>query len=201
MKIFCIGRNYIDHIHELNNEKPTEPIIFMKPKSALSRPNFPIKYPDFTEDLHYEAEVVIRINKNGKNIPIHEAHQYYNEWSLGIDFTARDIQNQLKSKGLPWEKAKAFDNSAFVGNFAPIPQNKYDVNFQLYINNELKQDGNTKDMMFKFDEIITHISKYFSIQIGDLIFTGTPAGVGILLPYDELRGVLNGQEVFNTIIK
>lgn len=200
MKIFCIGRNYSAHIEELNNETPKEPVVFMKPKSALARPDFPINYPPFTEDLHFEAEVVIRVCKNGKNIPLHEAANYYNEWTLGIDFTARDIQENLKKQGLPWEKAKAFDNSAYIGTLLPIPEHK-SASFEFYVNDELRQQGNTADMIYNFDQIIHHISQYFSVQIGDLIFTGTPEGVASLLPYDEIRGTLNGEAVFSNYIK
>lgn len=201
MKIFCIGRNYRDHVAELNNEIPKEPVVFLKPKSALARTEIAIPYPNFTDDLHYEAEVVIKIVKNGKNIKKSDAHQYYNQWTLGIDFTARDLQTQLKKSGLPWEISKSFDNSAYLGEFIDIdPKNKIGQ-FEFYVNDELKQKGNTNNMMYHFDDIIHYISKFFSIQIGDVIFTGTPAGVGPLLPFDELRGVLNGKEVFNTSIK
>ncbi len=201
MKIFCIGRNYRAHIEELNNKTPEAPVVFMKPKSALARINHPIKYPDFTENLHYEAEIVYKICKNGKNIPANEAHQYYNEWTLGVDLTARDLQENLKKNGLPWEIAKSFDNSAFVGEFLPVSADRKNTIFEFYVNEELKQKGNTADMIYDIDEIIAYISTYFSIQIGDLIFTGTPAGVGALLPYDTVRGVLNGQEVFDNMIK
>lgn len=201
MKIFCIGRNYREHIAELNNEIPKEPVVFLKPKSALARTEIAIPYPTISDDLHYEAEVVIKIIKNGKNISKADAHQYYKQWTLGIDFTARDLQTNLKKNGLPWEISKAFDNSAYLGEFVDIdPQNK-NAQFEFYVNDELKQKGNTNHMIYHFDDIIHYISKYFSIQIGDVIFTGTPAGVGSVLPYDELRGVLNGKEVFNNMIK
>lgn len=201
MKIFCIGRNYREHIDELKNEVPKEPVIFLKPKSALARNEIAIPFPSFTDDLHYESEVVIKIKKNGKNISKESAHQYYNQWTLGIDFTARDLQTNLKKKGLPWEISKGFDNSAYLGEFMDITADKQNTNFEFYVNDELAQKGNTKDMIFDFDDIIHHISQYFSIQIGDVIFTGTPAGVGSLLPFDEMRGVLNGKEVFQNIIK
>jgi len=201
MKIFCIGRNYQEHINELNNETPVSPVVFMKPKSAIARKGFPIPYPTFTEDLQYEAEVVIQIKKNGKKIEVASAHEYYDTWTLGIDFTARDIQNKLKSKGLPWELAKSFDNSAVVGEFMPINNRIQNTAFKLLINDDAVQEGNTKDMIFSIDRIISYISQYFSIQMGDLIFTGTPAGVGSILPFDEVKGYLDGKEVFNTIIK
>ncbi len=200
MKIFCIGRNYRAHIDELQNNVPAEPVIFMKPKSALARQNFPINYPPFSDNVHYEAEVVLKISKNGKNIPLSDTHNYYQEWSLGVDFTARDLQDSLKKQGLPWEKAKSFDNSAFVGTFLPVSPDKK-ASFEFYVNDELKQSGHTDEMIFDFSHIIHHISLYFSLQIGDLIFTGTPQGVGPILPFDEIRGVLNGEEVFSNYIK
>ena len=189
MKIFCIGRNYAAHVKELGNEKPDEPVIFMKPKSALVQTHAPFYYPEFTNELHYECELVLRVCKNGKYIHENQAHHYYNGVSVGIDFTARDLQNELISKGLPWEKCKAFDNSAAVGKFIDITPtvNKKNINFSLLKNKEVVQTGNSGDMLFNFDEIVANISIYFSLNIGDLIFTGTPAGVGECVVGDDLE--------------
>jgi 2-keto-4-pentenoate hydratase/2-oxohepta-3-ene-1,7-dioic acid hydratase in catechol pathway len=180
MKIFCIGRNYADHAKELGNGLPDEPVIFMKPKSALVQSHTPFYYPEFTNELNYEAELVVRISKNGKYIQEKHASGYYNAITVGIDFTARDIQNQLKEKGLPWEKAKAFDNSAAVGKFIDIVpgMDKRNINFSFLKNKEIVQKDNSKSMIFTIDRIISNISNYFSLNIGDLVFTGTPAGVG-----------------------
>ncbi len=197
MKIICIGRNYADHAKELKNDVPTEPVIFMKPKSALLLPDKPLYYPEFTDDLHYECEVVVRINKNGKFIQERFAHKYYADFTVGIDFTARDIQNDLKKKGLPWEIAKAFDGSAVVGTFLPITNgyNLNDLNFSLNLNETTVQKGNTKDMLFSVDRIIAYVSKYFTLNIGDLIFTGTPAGVGPVMVNDQLEAFVEGQKL------
>ncbi|MBX2940113.1 MAG: fumarylacetoacetate hydrolase family protein [Ferruginibacter sp.] len=180
MKIICIGRNYPDHAAELGNEVPDEPVIFMKPKSALLQAHTPFYYPEFTNELHFEAELVLRICKNGKYIQERHATNYYNGITVGIDFTARDIQQECKEKGLPWEKAKAFDNSAVVGKFIDFTPEikKNNINFSLQKNKEVMQKGNSGQMIFSFDAIIANISNYFSLNIGDLIFTGTPAGVG-----------------------
>ncbi len=203
MKIFCIGRNYADHAKEMGNELPDEPVIFMKPKSALVQNHTPFYYPEFTNELHYECEVVVRISKNGKYIQEKHAPNYYNAISVGIDFTARDIQNQLKEKGLPWEKAKSFDNSAAVGTFVEIAPalNKKDINFSFAKNKEVVQKGNTKDMLFSIDAIIANISSYFSINIGDLIFTGTPAGVGECMVGDSLQAFLENDCLLTLEIK
>ena len=203
MKIFCIGRNYADHAKELGNEVPDEPVIFMKPKSALLQTHTPFYYPEFTNELNYECELVLRICKNGKYIQEKHAQNYYNGITVGIDFTARDIQNDLKSKGLPWEKAKAFDNSAAVGKFIDItPQfNKKNINFSFFKNKELMQKGNSSQMMFSFDQIIANISNYFSINIGDLIFTGTPSGVGECVVGDEVEAFLEDQSLLALEIK
>lgn len=203
MKIFCVGRNYIDHAKELKNEVPDEPVIFMKPKSALLQPHTPFYYPEFTNELHYECELVLRIAKNGKYIQEKFANKYYDAVSVGIDFTARDIQNELKQKGLPWEKAKAWDNSAVVGKWVPFAnlKNKNAVNFALYKNKELVQQGNSEDMLFSFDYIVSYISNFFSINIGDLIFTGTPAGVGEAVVGDELEGYMEDQNLFTLEVK
>ena len=203
MKIFCIGRNYADHAKELGNGVPEEPIIFMKPKSALVQGHTPFYYPEFTNELHYEAELVVRINKNGKYIQEKHAANYYNAITVGIDFTARDIQTRLKEKGHPWEKAKAFDNSAAVGKFIDITpaMDKKNINFKFFKNKELVQSGNSKSMIFSIDKIVSDISNYFSLNIGDLIFTGTPAGVGECIVGDELEGYFENDKVLSLEIK
>ena len=203
MKIICIGRNYADHAAELGNAVPEEPVIFMKPKSALLQAHTPFYYPEFTNELHYECELVLRVCKNGKYIQERHAANYYNAITVGIDFTARDIQDECKKNGLPWEKAKAFDNSAAVGKFIDLTPdfNKKNINFSLNKNNETVQQGNSGQMIFSFDSIISHISNYFSLNIGDLIFTGTPAGVGECVVGDELEGVLNGQSLLKLEVK
>jgi 2-keto-4-pentenoate hydratase/2-oxohepta-3-ene-1,7-dioic acid hydratase in catechol pathway len=203
MKIFCIGRNYVAHAKELGNDVPDEPVIFMKPKSALLQAHTPFYYPEFSNELHYEAELVLRICKNGKYIQERFANKYYNAVTIGIDFTARDIQNDLKAKGLPWEKAKAWDNSAVIGKWIELkPEiNKSDINFCLYKNKELVQQGNSGNMIFSFDQIIAHISNYFSLNIGDLVFTGTPAGVGECVVGDDLEGFIEDESMFELSIK
>ncbi|KYP12981.1 fumarylacetoacetate hydrolase family protein [Flavihumibacter sp. CACIAM 22H1] len=203
MKIFCIGRNYVAHAKELGNEVPDEPVIFMKPKSALLQAHTPFYYPEFTNELHYECELVLRICKNGKYIQDRYASKYYDAVTVGIDFTARDIQKELKEKGLPWEKAKSWDNSAVIGkwiNLADI-KNKKEINFKLLKNKETVQEGNSANMIFNFDSIVAHISNYFSVNIGDLIFTGTPAGVGECVVGDELEGYMDNASLFNIEIK
>jgi 2-keto-4-pentenoate hydratase/2-oxohepta-3-ene-1,7-dioic acid hydratase in catechol pathway len=203
MKIFCVGRNYAPHAKELGNEIPDEPVIFMKPKSALLQPHTPFYYPEFTNELHYECELVIRISKNGKYIQEKFASKYYDAITAGIDFTARDIQNELKAKGLPWEKAKAWDNSAVIGkwvNFSDI-RNRKDINFGLYKNKELVQQGNSATMLYSFDKIVAYISNYFSVNIGDVVFTGTPAGVGEVVVGDELEGFLEDNSMFKLEVK
>ena len=203
MKIICIGRNYSDHVKELGNEIPDEPVIFMKPKSALLQAHTPFYYPEFTNELHYECELVLRICKNGKYIQERHASNYYNGITVGIDFTARDIQEEAKKKGLPWEKAKAFDNSAAVGKFIDFtPEiNKKNINFSLLKNGELVQKGNSKEMIFNFDSIIANISNYFSLNIGDIIFTGTPAGVGECVVGDELEALLEDKVLLKFEVK
>lgn len=203
MKIICIGRNYIDHAKELGNDIPDEPVIFMKPKSALLQPHTPFYYPEFTNELHYEIELVLRICKNGKYITENQASSYYNAITVGIDFTARDIQDEHKKKGLPWEKAKAFDNSAAIGKFIDLPP-KSDIsnkNFSLLKNKEIVQKGNSADMIFSFAEIIANVSQYFSLNIGDYIFTGTPAGVGECVVGDELEGFYEDQNLLRLEVK
>ncbi|MBP6430921.1 MAG: fumarylacetoacetate hydrolase family protein [Ferruginibacter sp.] len=203
MKIICVGRNYADHAKELGNAIPTEPVFFMKPKSALLQGHTPFYYPEFTNELHYECELVLRICKNGKYVQSKLASNYYNAVTVGIDFTARDVQDELKKKGLPWEKAKAFDNSAAVGTFIDIKSdlNKKNINFSLKMNGELKQQGNSADMLFSFDSIIEHASNYFSLNIGDLIFTGTPAGVGECVVGDEIECFLENQKLLSVEVK
>ena len=203
MKIICIGRNYADHAKELGNEIPDEPVIFMKPKNALLQGHTPFYYPEFTNELHYECELVLRVCKNGKYITEKLAPDYYNAISVGIDFTARDIQDEHKKKGLPWEKAKAFDNSAILGKLIDIKPgfNKKGILFSLKMNGDVVQKGNSDDMIFSFDSIISHISNYFSLNIGDLIYTGTPAGVGECVVGDELEGFLGNEKMFSLTVK
>jgi 2-keto-4-pentenoate hydratase/2-oxohepta-3-ene-1,7-dioic acid hydratase in catechol pathway len=203
MKIFCVGRNYADHAKELGNAVPEEPVIFMKPKTALLQPNTPFHYPAFTNELHYEAELVLRIAKNGKSIPENQAVAYYDAISVGIDFTARDIQAELKKKGLPWEKAKAWDNSAIIGEWVPLNELilANPIHFSLQKNKETVQVGDSRDMIFTFNKIVSHISDYFSLNIGDLIYTGTPAGVGGCVAGDVLEGYLEQQKMFELEIK
>ena len=203
MKIFCVGRNYSEHAKEMGNAVPDEPVIFMKPKSALLQPNTPFYYPEFSNELHYEAEVVLRICKNGKYIQEKEAPKYYNAITLGIDFTARDIQAELKKKGLPWEKAKAWDNSAVIGHWIDVKpeQQENSIPFSLKLNGNKVQLGDTKDMIFTFNEVISHISNFFSLNIGDLVFTGTPAGVGECVVGDVLEGFIEDQKMFELEIK
>jgi 2-keto-4-pentenoate hydratase/2-oxohepta-3-ene-1,7-dioic acid hydratase in catechol pathway len=203
MKIFCVGRNYVAHAKELGNEVPEEPIIFMKPKSALLQAHTPFYYPEFTNELHYEGELVLRISKNGKYIQERFANKYYDALTVGIDFTARDIQNELKEKGLPWEKAKAWDNSAVIGKWVPFAnlKNKKDVNFSLFKNKELVQKGSSALMINTFDSVVAYISNYFSVNIGDLIFTGTPAGVGECVVGDELEGFMEEESMFQLEVK
>jgi 2-keto-4-pentenoate hydratase/2-oxohepta-3-ene-1,7-dioic acid hydratase in catechol pathway len=203
MKIFCVGRNYTEHAQELGNEVPEEPVIFMKPKSALLQPHTPFYYPEFTNELHYECELVLRISKNGKYIQEKFANKYYDAVTAGIDFTARDIQNELKKKGLPWEKAKSWDNSAVIGKWMPFStyKDKKNINFGLYKNKELVQQGTSKDMIYDFDYLVSYISNFFSINIGDLVFTGTPKGVGEIVVGDELEGFIEDQSMFNLEIK
>lgn len=203
MKIICIGRNYVDHIAELNNEKPTEPVVFLKPDTALLPYDADFYIPEFSQNVQHEIEVVIKINKVGKYIDVKFAHKYYNEITVGIDFTARDLQDNLKSKGLPWEKSKAFDNSAVVGKF--IDKNSLNsiqnTIFELINNGNSVQKGNTNLMLFSIDEIISSVSQYFTLKTGDLIFTGTPAGVAKVKTNDILEGFLENQKLFRILIK
>ncbi len=203
MKIFCVGRNYSEHAKELGNDVPEEPVIFMKPKSALLQTNTPFYYPEFSNELHYEAEIVLRICKNGRYVEERHASKYFNAISIGIDFTARDIQAELKKKGLPWEKAKAWDNSAVVAPWIDIKPEalKKSIAFSLKQNGTIVQQGNTKDMIFPFNKIISHISNYFSLNIGDLVFTGTPKGVGECVVGDLLEGFIEDEKMFELEIK
>lgn len=204
MKIFCVGRNYADHAKELGNAVPEEPVIFMKPKTALLQSQSPFYYPEFSNELHYEVELVLRISKNGKYVEEDQANKYYDALSVGIDFTARDIQAELKKKGLPWEKAKAWDNSAILGvEWVPITAELVanPIQFSLRNNKEVVQQGDSRDMIFSFNKIVSHISQYFSLNIGDLVYTGTPAGVGECVVGDILEGYLEEQKMFEVEIK
>ena len=202
MKIICIGRNYADHAAEMNAALPTDPVFFLKPDTAiLSQEDF--YYPSFTKEIHYECELVVKISKMGKHIDSKFASKYYNQVSLGIDFTARDLQANCKAKGLPWEIAKAFDQSAVISKrwISITPEQIQNLSFSFYQNGELKQHGNPSMMLFNIDEIIAYISKFITLKTGDLIFTGTPAGVGPITIGDELVGVLNGEEMYRIQIK
>lgn len=202
MKIFCIGRNYIDHAKELNNPVPSQPLVFMKPATALLKDNRDFFYPDFTQDLHYEAEIVLRICKNGKHVQPQFAHKYFDKITIGIDFTARDLQNKCKAKSHPWEIAKGFDHSAPVGQWIDIAEKNLNaLPFSLKKNGATVQNGNTSDMIFPFDQLIAHISKFFTLQNGDFIFTGTPAGVGPVQVGDQLEGFIDGAPLLNFQIK
>jgi len=202
MKIICIGRNYAAHAAELGNEVAAEPVIFMKPDSAVFRQRDAFYIPDWTNDVHYELEVVVRINRLGKNIEAKFAPKYFAEFTVGIDFTARDVQSALKAKGLPWEKAKAFDQSAVLGDFLSVDD--FDLNnlhFQLKKNGKLVQDGNTSLMLHNISKLIEHSSQYFTLKIGDLLFTGTPEGVGPVAPGDLLEGFIEGKKVLNVKVR
>ncbi|MTE27307.1 fumarylacetoacetate hydrolase family protein [Winogradskyella ouciana] len=203
MKLICIGRNYTDHIKELENEKPTDPVVFLKPDTSILLKKQPFFIPEFSDDVHHEVEVLVKIKKVGKYIDKKFAHKYYDEIGLGIDFTARDLQAQLKVKGLPWEKAKAFDGAAVIGKWLPKTQfqNIDNINFSLKKNDEVVQSGNTELMLWKIDELIEYVSKYFTLKIGDIIFTGTPAGVGKVFANDKLIGYIEDKEMFSIKIK
>ena len=203
MKIICIGRNYLDHAKELGNKTPTSPLFFLKPDTAIQPKGHPFFIPDFSNNIHFEVELVVKISKNGKNIDEKFAHKYYDEIGIGIDFTARDIQEDCKKKGLPWEKAKGFDGSAQISNeFINKKSLKLeDISFSLNLNNSLMQKGNSKNMIFSFDQIISYISKYYTLRAGDLIYTGTPSGVGKVEIGDSLSCFINGREMLNVNIK
>jgi len=203
MKIICIGRNYTKHIEELHNERPTEPVIFLKPDTAILPKNFPFFIPDFSDDIHHEIEVLVKINRVGKHIDPKFAHKYYDEIGLGIDFTARDVQAKLKNQGLPWEKAKAFDGSAVIGDFLPKTEFKSleNLTFELTNNGKTAQTGDMSHMLWKIDELISYVSQYFTLKIGDIIFTGTPEGVAKVSPDDILEGFLEGHKLFRIQVK
>ncbi|MEY4038125.1 MAG: hypothetical protein RIR67_435 [Bacteroidota bacterium] len=203
MKIICIGRNYTNHIAELQNERPTEPVVFMKPDSAIVLKQHPFVLPEFSDDVHHEIELIVKINKVGKYIEPKFAHKYYDEISVGIDFTARDLQAKLKDKGLPWEKAKAFDGSAVIGEFVSKEQfaSLENVNFELIKNGAVAQKGNSSLMLWKIDELVAYVSQFFTLKIGDIIFTGTPEGVAAVQPDDVLEGYLEGQQLFRIQVK
>lgn len=204
MKIICIGRNYTEHIAELENEKPADPVIFLKPDTAVLLKKQPFFIPDFSDDVHYEVELLIKIKKVGKHIQQKFAYRYYDEIGLGIDFTARDLQKELKEKGLPWEKAKSFDGAAVIGE-KWFPKKEFqdvnNLNFELRKNEESVQKGNSALMLWKIDELIAYVSQFFTLKIGDIIFTGTPAGVGKVNPEDQLEGFLEGKKVFSVKIR
>ena len=203
MKIICIGRNYADHISELNNERPDAPVIFMKPDTAILPKKTPFVIPEFSKDVHHEVEVLVKICKVGKYISPKFAHKYYDEIGLGIDFTARDLQTKLKEKGLPWEKSKAFDHSAIIGDF--LQKKNYssleNISFELRKNSEIVQKGSTSMMLWNIDEIISHVSQFFTLKKGDIIFTGTPKGVASVKENDVLEGFLEGKQMFKIQVK
>lgn len=203
MKIICIGRNYVNHIEELHNERPEEPVVFMKPDSAVLLKQHPFVIPEFSEDIHHEIEIIVKINKVGKYIEPQFAYKYYDEISVGIDFTARDLQKKLKDKGLPWEKAKAFDGSAVIGDFISkkIFSSLESINFELTNNGKTVQKGNSSLMLWKIDELISHVSQYFTLKIGDIIFTGTPEGVAVVKTNDVLEGYLEKMKLFRINVK
>lgn len=203
MKIICVGRNYTDHIQELNSATPTDPVLFLKPDTSILLKKQPFFIPEFSNDVHHEVELLVRINKIGKHIDRKFAYKYYDEIGLGIDFTARDLQAELKKNGLPWERAKAFDGAAVIGKFI----NKEEIEdldnlgFRLEVNGNIVQQGNTNLMLWKIDALIEYISKYFTLKIGDVIFTGTPSGVGKVVAEDKLTGYIEDQEMFSIKVK
>lgn len=203
MKIICIGRNYLDHAKELGNKIPTSPLFFLKPDTAIQPKGHPFFIPDFSNNIHFEVELVVKISKNGKNIDEKFAHKYYNEIGIGIDFTARDIQEECKKNGLPWERAKGFDGSAQISNEFINKELLIlnDINFSLSLNNSIMQTGNSKNMIFSFDQIISYISKYYTLRAGDLIYTGTPSGVGKVERGDSLSCFINSNEMLKVNVK
>lgn len=202
MKIICIGRNYAEHAKEMKSDVPTEPVYFMKPDTSLLKES-DFYFPDFTKDLHHEVELVLKISKAGKHIEEQFAHKYYDEIGLGIDFTARDIQAKCKEKGLPWEKAKAFDNAAPIGNFVKKEElgDLNNIGFELKINGETRQTGNSKDLIFSFDKVISYVSRFVTLKTGDLIYTGTPEGVGPVKIGDKMEGFINGKSFLKLNVK
>jgi len=203
MKIFAIGQNYVEHNKELNSKNPTEPVVFMKPDTSLLKNNKPFYIPDFTNELHYETELIIKFNRLGKNIDTIFANRYYAEIGLGIDFTARDIQRKLKAEGKPWEISKAFDNSAVIGNFLPVTElgDVQNIQFRLDLNGKTVQNGNSSEMIFQINELVAYVSRFFTIKIGDLLFTGTPVGVGKVEVGDRLEGYIFNNKMFDFYIK
>ena len=203
MKIFAIGQNYVEHNKELNSKNPTEPVVFMKPDSALLKNNKPFYIPDFSQELHYETELIIKFNRLGKNIETKFSDRYFAEIGLGVDFTARDLQRKLKAEGKPWEISKAFDNSAVIGNFFPV--NEFEdiqsIQFRLDINGKTVQNGNSSDMIFPINELVSYLSRFFTIKIGDILFTGTPVGVGKVIIGDRLEGYIFDKKMFDFYIK
>ena len=203
MKIFAIGQNYTEHNKELNSKHPSEPVVFMKPDTAILRNNKPFYVPDFSNELHYETELIVKINRIGKNIAPRFAHRYFSEIGLGVDFTARDLQRKLKAEGKPWEISKAFDNSAVIGDFITVDEttNVQDIYFSLDLNGHTVQRGHSAEMIFPIYDLIAYVSRFFTLKIGDILFTGTPAGVGTVKPGDELKGFIGEQKMFDFNIK
>lgn len=203
MKIICVGLNYQQHVDELNMARPTEPVIFLKPDSSILRVNTPFFIPDFANEFHYETEIVARICRVGRHIDVRFAHRYYDQIGIGIDFTARDLQRELVSHGLPWERAKAFDQSAAISPFMPKTDfaDVQNIDFHLEINGELRQKGNTRDMIFSIDELVSYVSRYFTLKIGDLIYTGTPVGVGPVKINDRLQAFIGDKKMMDFLIK
>ena len=203
MKIFAIGQNYAEHNKELNSKNPTEPVVFMKPDTSLLKNNKPFYIPDFTNELHYETELIIKFNRLGKNIDSIFANRYYAEIGLGIDFTARDLQRKLKTEGKPWEISKAFDNSAVIGNFLPVTEvgDVQNIQFRLDLNGKTVQNGNSSEMIFQINELVAYVSRFFTVKIGDLLFTGTPVGVGKVEVGDRLEGYIFNNKMFDFFIK
>jgi 2-keto-4-pentenoate hydratase/2-oxohepta-3-ene-1,7-dioic acid hydratase in catechol pathway len=202
MKIICVGRNYVAHAHELQNEVPTSPLIFMKPQTAILKDGDAFYHPEFSKDIHYEGELVLRICKTGKHIEEKFATKYYDQITYGIDFTARDLQDELKKKGQPWELAKGFDGSAVLGEFVSIEDfSKENIDFQTFLNGKMVQDGHSNLMIYSFDYIVSYVSKFFTLKQGDLIFTGTPAGVGQVKIGDKIEGFIEGKKLLECEVK
>jgi 2-keto-4-pentenoate hydratase/2-oxohepta-3-ene-1,7-dioic acid hydratase in catechol pathway len=203
MKIICVGRNYAEHAKEMHHDIPDKPVVFMKPDTALKRKNLPFFLPDFSNEIHYETEIILRISKNGKNIEEQFAKNYFNQITVGIDFTARDLQSEMKKKGWPWEISKGFDGSACVGEFVDVGKfpDPRDINFCLYINKQLVQKGNTRDMIFGYEKMISYASKFFTLLEGDLFFTGTPVGVGAVQKGDHLEAFIEDDSLLEFDVK
>ena len=203
MKIFAIGQNYVEHNKELNSKNPTEPVVFMKPDTAALKNNKPFFIPDFSNELHYETELIVKFNRIGKNIDTRFSHRYFAEIGLGVDFTARDLQRKLKAEGKPWEVCKSFDNSAVIGNFLPIETlgDIQKIEFHLDLNGKTVQKGNSADMIFQIDELVSYVSRFFTIKIGDILFTGTPVGVGAVAIGDHLEGYIFDTKMFDFYVK